>query len=204
MGKLIGEAYKQYWIARAAKTMSYVGYFKHNAADVQAQADFFWGYLQKRLPGVAGVHAVAELGCGWGRMLSRLAEAYPAAVMLGIDIVPKALEHGRKQFPKLTFVLADHYPEKLPQVDLLVTCTCLQHITDPVVWAQVVASIHRGVRPGGTLLMLENATPGSAQHMADRRLPDYVMAFDGFTFSPTELIYDRDGQSHFVLSGRRD
>lgn len=201
--KLTGNAYKQYWIDRATKNMAYVGYFKHDAADVDAQAGYFWGFLQPRLPAAGSVQVVAELGCGWGRMLSRLAAAYPAATAIGVDIVPDALEHGRKQFPKLTFVFADHYLEELPRADLFVTCTCLQHITDPVVWAHVVASIHRGVRPGGTLLLLENAAPGMVKHMADRRLADYVAAFAGFRFSPAELRYDRDNQSHFILSGCR-
>jgi trans-aconitate methyltransferase len=178
-------------------------------AAIDRQADAFWAQLWPILPFNADIPdgaVVTEFGCGWGRMTIKLASNYPRARINGIDMVPGAVHRARTLFPRIWFHCYDHYHKTVPVADLVVTCTCLQHITDTEVFQRVVQSFHSRILPGGWLVMLENATKKRrGTHLHDMTPADYKEAFDGFDFETPIIVSDpkMDKEDHFLLRGRR-
>lgn len=205
--KLKDAEYLAYWEQRAARDgLRYVGRSRMTLKQLATQAEGFWSKLRPYAPEpVPAIQTVTEFGCGWGRMTGRLRSYYPDDVAVyGIDMVAESIDLGAKMFPAINFVLGDFYCHEVPPADFLLTCTCLQHITDTGVFQRVVDSFHQRVRPGGTLLMLENAMRGGRNwHLHDMRIADYIDAFHGFTFAPPVIFKDVDPEPHFLLRGTR-
>ena len=115
-----------------------------------------------------------------------------------------AVTRGGHLFPEINFVYGDHYLHEVPDADLLVTCTCLQHITDRDVFKQVIDSFHRKVQEGGQLVMFENAKEGRrSHHLHDMDVGGYIAALNGFEFLEPILVTDVDPEPHFLLRGVR-
>ncbi len=203
--KLMGDDYHRYWESRPAKVgLNYVGRPGMTDEQVHDQARRFWAQLIRVLPPQENIEIVTEFGCGWGRIANRLCFWYRGAKVWGIDMVSDSLEYGRQAFPQVNFFHADFYHHEVPDADLLVTCTCLQHITDPDVFQKVAESFRRKVKPGGCFVMFENAAPKSRHwHMHEMKPADYVHAFPGFTFEDPISVTDVDPDPHFLLRGRR-
>lgn len=75
------------------------------------------------------VHKILELGCGTGRLTRRLAEIYPEAVIVAVDISPEMIAHARKQYPQAHYVVADaeDYVFELQQeFDLIISNATIQ------------------------------------------------------------------------------
>jgi len=210
--KLHGNAYYRYWNQRATQQgEAYVGRHGMGEKEIHRQGLAFWQHLLPLLPTPADIQAqsdpvVVEFGCGWGRMTWRLAQRYPTARVYGIDMVEFALRHGRKYYKEITFIRDDHYPVHVPKASLIMTCTCLQHITDPTVFNTVARSFEDRTQPGAWLVMLENATKKKrASHLHDMAPEDYVNAFAGFDFQDPVLLQDKavDPEDMFLLRGQR-
>lgn len=225
MEKLVGAEYRQYWEERAERQgPGYVGRHgqTHKMDLVEQQAQRFWEALRLVLPEpdklpvceqdtIPHVPVVIEFGAGWGRITHRLAERYQKARVYGIEIVPDSVARGSKLYPNVHFVhgedlYADQSPYRVPMADLLVTCTALQHVTDPNVWFRVVNSFHAKVVPGGYLVLLEcNAGVHKVPHMADRTHEDYKRELYGFRFMTTTRYWkgSLDKEEMVLMAAKR-
>ncbi len=112
-----------------------------------------------------------DLGCGTGEF----APCFPAGHYVGIDLSPAYLRFAQRsqlrQFVAASgaaLVLADR------RFDAALVLGVLHHLTDPVARATLV-ELHRVLRPGATLLVMEDIPPpdrwniaGHAMHWLDR------------------------------------
>ncbi|HYP30171.1 MAG TPA: class I SAM-dependent methyltransferase [Blastocatellia bacterium] len=114
------------------------------------------------LPGVKeklerGARA-ADIGCGGGRALIKMAREFPASTFVGYDIFKPALDRAvvnarqagvadRVSFEQVD--AAEGLPE---QFDLITTFDVIHDIANPL---QVLREIRKALRPDGTFLMLE-------------------------------------------------
>ena len=105
----------------------------------------------------AGIR-VADLGCGAGRALLRLATEFPASSFTGYDAFPEALSRARKNArrggleKKICFREIDisfGIPERF---DLIMTLNSLHDVVD---FSGAMAAIRRALLPGGSWLILE-------------------------------------------------
>ena len=95
---------------------------------------------------------ILDAGCGTGEAASRLAELFPRARVLGVDILDKSLELARSRYtalaPRLTFEHQSVY--ELEAVDGTFDLTVCRHVLHSVPHAErVVAELARVTRVGG-------------------------------------------------------
>lgn len=98
---------------------------------------------------------ILDVGCGTGEITARLADLYPEASLVGVDLEEPHLERARRRcegkrarFEKGD-ALALHFGEG--QFDLCVCRHLLQAVPDP---RRVVAELARVTRPGGRLHLI--------------------------------------------------
>lgn len=103
---------------------------------------------------------ILDVGCGTGEIASRLAEALPAARVVGVDLLEGHLALARARYgrlaPRLSFAQGDGFALAFPDgtFDLAVCRHVLQSVPEP---ERVVAEMARVVRPGGWIhLLLED------------------------------------------------
>ncbi|MDD5147097.1 MAG: class I SAM-dependent methyltransferase [Candidatus Daviesbacteria bacterium] len=94
---------------------------------------------------------ILDLGCGEGTRLNLLLGKRTNGT--GVDISPKALEMGKKSYPKIKFIKADL--EKIPlrseSFDLVYSAYVFEHLTNP---AKVLDEAIRLISPKGRLVLL--------------------------------------------------
>ncbi len=127
--------------------------------NLAAQATAIWPQEQTlftRYAIPAGAR-VLDAGCGPGEISSRLAELYPDATVLGVDVLeaPLALARARhaRLHPRLRFEQRSVFDLGLPSgaFDLTVCRHVLQSIPHP---ERAVAELVRVTRPGGQLHLI--------------------------------------------------
>lgn len=118
--------------------------------------------------------SLLELGCGEGAVVDRLAEAFPAASVTGIDITPRIgrlsrAGHKRVAFRQIT--MKDYAAEHPGAADLLVACDVLHHVP----WdmhEEILRDAGRAVREGGFIVIKDWQRRSTPIHllcyMADR------------------------------------
>src|SRR6266516_3001130 len=100
---------------------------------------------------------ILDAGCGTGEASSRLAELFPRARVLGVDIIDAHLELARSRYarlaPRLTFEHRSIYGLELPDrtFDLTVCRHVIHSIPHP---DRVLAELKRVTRPGGRLHLI--------------------------------------------------
>ncbi|HYQ81450.1 MAG TPA: methyltransferase domain-containing protein [Anaeromyxobacteraceae bacterium] len=141
-----------------------------------AQAEAIWpqeAALLRRyaLPDEA---RILDAGCGTGEIASRLAALYPAATVLGVDVLDAPLELARRRHgalhPRLRFEKGSVFQLDLPAAsfDLAVCRHVIQAIPEP---ERALAELVRVTRPGGWVHVL--AEDYGMIHFPPRRLdPD--------------------------------
>lgn len=101
---------------------------------------------------------VADFGCGSGHAVNLMAQAYPQSRFTGIDFSEAAVAAGADEAAALglhnaTFERHDlAHLDKLGSYDVI---TAFDTIHDQAQPARVLANIHRALRPGGVLLMVD-------------------------------------------------
>ena len=113
---------------------------------------------------------VLEIGCGTGNVTVRAKRANPGAELTGTDPDPRALVRAQRKAQGLTGIRFEHaYAQELPfadgEFDRVLSSMMLHHLDDDVK-AGAAAEIHRVLRPGGTL------------HIVD--IGGHMTAHDGF------------------------
>ena len=95
---------------------------------------------------------VLDAGCGTGEISMRLADLYPLAKVLGIDVLDHHLAYAREKYarfaPRLTFENQDVFA--LPAADATYDLTVCRHVVQAVPHAdRVIAELARVTKPGG-------------------------------------------------------
>lgn len=106
--------------------------------------------LGEEIP-VCGIARLLDLGCGTGQFASALAEHYPGSQILGIDLSPAMVAHGRSRHKAMNWLVADaaQLPLAAASVDGLFSNLMVQWCADP---RPVLEECLRVLRPGGVLM----------------------------------------------------
>jgi SAM-dependent methyltransferase len=101
---------------------------------------------------------VLDVGAGSGTGTLALAERFPAAEVVAVDVSAEMLARIRAKSPRVRTVRADldeGWPA-LDPVDVAWASMSLHHVADP---DRVLRDLHRTVRPGGLVAVAEFAEP---------------------------------------------
>ncbi len=105
----------------------------------------------------SGAH-VADVGCGRGRALVTLLQAYPKATAVGYDLSEAQLEGARRNADeagvadRVRFVNHDAAQGLDDTFDIVTTFDVAHDLVDP---GGVFRAVHRALRPGGSYLLLD-------------------------------------------------
>ena len=148
----------------------------HEVMAEESQQTVVDGLLPHILPLAGGVRRRLEVGidvldvaCGSGRAMIALAQAYPSSLFTGVDLSPVAVASAnadaeRRCLRNVRFVQDDSAELSSDQTYDLITA--FDAIHDQARPAQVLESIFRALRPGGTFLMQDIA---GHTHVHDNR-----------------------------------
>ena len=101
---------------------------------------------------------VADIGCGSGHAVNVMARAFPASRFTGIDFSDEGLAVGRAEADRLGLQNATFLARDVAALDITEAfdvITAFDAIHDQAQPAEVLANIHRALRPGGVLLMVD-------------------------------------------------
>ena len=120
-------------------------------------ADWMAGRHQRGLTGL-------DVGCGTGRLLAFLHEAWPGVRFTGLDLSPPYLAEARRLVGRTARVkLVEGAAERLPMADAsvdLVVSSYLLHELPPAVRAAALSEMARVVKPGGLLVIVDSLQKG--------------------------------------------
>jgi ubiquinone/menaquinone biosynthesis C-methylase UbiE len=154
-----------------------------------AQAEAVWPQEEPLFARYSTPGAIIDVGCGTGEITSRLALKYPAARVLGVDVLESSVAHARKRYsalaPRLDFRQGDAFALALPN-DSYDVAVC-RHVTQSVPHVeQVIAELQRITRPGGWLHMLSE---------------DYAMLHMPVEPLDTDLLWHRGAIAYATKTG---
>lgn len=136
---------------------------------------------------------VADFGCGSGHAVNVMAQAFPASRFTGVDFSEEGVTRAIEEANRLGLSNADfkrHDLAELDFADAFDAITVFDAIHDQAQPAQVLANIHRALRPGGVFLM--------ADIKASSRLEDNI----GVPFAP--FLYTISTMHCMTVSLARD
>lgn len=124
-----------------------------------AQAEAIWPAEQALLSryGLSGALHIVDVGCGSGEITGRLAQLYPEAELLGVDILSSAVAFAAERYralaPRVRFQQGDAFELALPtdHSDLVLCRHLTQAVPEP---ARMLAELYRVCKPGGWLHVL--------------------------------------------------
>ncbi len=124
--------------------------------NLAAQANAIWpqeAALIRRYGLASAIH-ILDAGCGTGEVSSRLAGMFPAARVLGVDVLDHHLAFARERYaalaPRLSFEHQSIFG--LPAADATYDLAVCRHVIQSVPHAErVLAELKRVTRPGGWL-----------------------------------------------------
>ena len=127
--------------------------------NLDAQARAIWPYEVKLIDRyqLGAAPKILDAGCGTGEISSRLAEHFPGAIVLGVDIVDAHLDLARSRYeslgPRLGF---DHQSIfELDAADATFDLTVCRHVLHSIPHAErACAELARVTRPGGHLHLI--------------------------------------------------
>lgn len=120
-------------------------------------AEWMAGRNQRELSGL-------DVGCGTGRLLAFLHDAWPGMRLSGIDLSAPYLEEARRLIGRTARVkLMEAAGEALPFDDAsldLVVSSFLMHELPKKIRADVIAEMARVVKPGGLVVLVDSIQKG--------------------------------------------
>lgn len=208
--KSVGE-HTAYWQKRAQEQgKRCVVHCSHNQQDADRETAILANHIgvslaalyPKKFP--AGSQ-ILDFGCGWGRWTRFLADATGAHVT-GVDIAPA---HIAKADPSsfTSFVLREDPLVPLPfedhSLDLIFTCTVLQHQVLPDILGYTLEEFERVLKKTGRLLMFEaTANLPPKKHIHFRTLDDYQKLLPWARLE-SGWEYVIRGEEHSIILGER-
>jgi SAM-dependent methyltransferase len=103
---------------------------------------------------------IADLGCSTGFLLEDLRATYPAAVLIGVDMIAAGLRKAHAAVPEARLLQADvcELPLKDESVDAVVSANLLEHVADD---RRALREIARVLKPGRPAALVVPAGPGT-------------------------------------------
>jgi len=130
---------------------------------------------RKLLPELPGLKAkldaggtLLEVGCGTGRHLLQLTEAFPHARCIGVDIDPTGIKVARETIEKANVAdrveLVEGDVEAIPEAsaDAVVMIEVLHEIA-PTIRQQVIDNCYQALRPDGWFLIVDETYPSTLE-----------------------------------------
>lgn len=145
-----------------------------------------------------GGGAVLDIGCGTGWLLRRIAQSFPAAEGIGLDLSGAMIEAAREKaaaagLDRLGFVKADwESPDAEARAGLnaneinVIVCANAFHYFDDT--AEAVAKMFRVLAPGGELFLLERAKERSVLTLIWDVLHRFLIRDQVRFYSSSELM----------------
>lgn len=120
--------------------------------------------VRKALRGAGFIDgSLLDVGCGLGEMVGSLADAFPRAMITGVDLSPLAIERCRHTRPRQQWAVADVTVDELPdRFDAVVCSEVLEHLDQPT---SAVAALARAAREGGVVVI---TVPHGRVHATER------------------------------------
>ena len=109
-------------------------------------------------------HRVLEIGCGTGRLAIMAKRSQPQAEVIGLDADPQILEIARKNAAQQSLQIqfdqgmADQLPYPDASLDRVLSSLMYHHLDTPAKH-RAAAEIHRVLRPGGELHLVDFGRP---------------------------------------------
>jgi ubiquinone/menaquinone biosynthesis C-methylase UbiE len=147
-----------------------------------------------RLLTLQGSERALDVGTGAGAFAIALAPL--VAEMVGVDLVPELLAQARLRSPaEVEYIEADATALPFPAASFDVVCSArtLHHVARPEL---VLAEMTRVLRPGGTMLVVDQLAPGDP--LAAIELNRFEQARDPST---TRVLADVDLRGLFDVNG---
>ena len=118
-------------------------------------SDYFARYKIERAKRVAGnVTAALDFGCGIGRSMAHLREAFPGAEIAGCDPSADSLAIARRDNPACRFFAMDELRAE-PRFDL-VLASCVFHHIAPAERQEALRFCFDRLKPGGRFVIFEH------------------------------------------------
>lgn len=130
---------------------------------------------------------ILDLGCGTGELTAQLAAS--GAEATGLDSSAAMIESARRNFPEVSFVVADAAAFVLPeQFDAIFSNAALHWMQAK---EQVVARMYQHLRPGGRLVLEMGAqgNVGSLLAALEKGLQQYGYAYHPYWYFPSTGEY---------------
>ncbi len=173
-------------------------------AQAEANRPWFASRLAGALAGVDGLHArlsrpgarIADIGFGYGWSSIALARAYPQATVDGYDVdEPSAEAAWRHAYEagvasRVSFAVADAADIPDDFYDVVFAFECLHDMPQPV---SVLSSARRALRPGGVLVVMDEAVGESLSAPGDE--------VERFMYAVSLVVCLPDGLSHSPSAG---
>lgn len=199
---LAGAAVQLPALLRAYRDGGGVGWSEYGTDVRESQSDMNRPWFERRLAadlaGVADVHAllsrpgarVADIGSGGGWSSIALARAYPDLLVDGYDLDEPSVTMAARNAAALGDLVRFHHADaatELPEsaYDAVFAFECLHDMPHPV---EVLASMRRALRPGGAVIVMDEAVAPEFTAPAD----DTDRLMYGFSL----LICLPDGMAH--------
>lgn len=95
---------------------------------------------------------ILDVGCASGSFTNNISKIFPQARITGIDVYSNAIEHGKKVYPHINFILADAHniPLKNDSFDLVVCYETIEHLTNPL---DALKEMQRVLKKDGSALI---------------------------------------------------
>jgi ubiquinone/menaquinone biosynthesis C-methylase UbiE len=109
-------------------------------------------------------HRVLDIGCGTGTFVVQIKQAFPRAEVVGLDPDPRALARGRHKAERagvqvqLDEGFADAMPYADASFDRVFSSLMLHHLPADTK-LKALQEVHRTLKPGGSLHLLDFAGP---------------------------------------------
>ncbi|ALM52920.1 malonyl-ACP O-methyltransferase BioC [Halomonas huangheensis] len=181
------------WSRRVAHAFSRAApHYRRHARAQAVMAESLWPHL----PNTA--RRIVDIGCGPGDLTCALADHFPEAQLLGVDLSAAMLDAARQlsQQPRLTWLCADatQLPLANASQDLVVSNLAIQWCPD---LTATLRELRRVMRPGGRAV-INTLAPGTLSEI------EHVWRRPG---TPSGLLQFRDAAQHRLaaqLSGWSD
>lgn len=139
-----------------------------------------------------------DIGCGTGRFLDAVKQAWPRLPVLGLDLSEAYLHHARRHLKRWSWVrFAVGNAETIPLPDSsqdAVTSIFTLHELPPDVRRSVIAECARVLKPGGRLILMDSLQRGD--------IPDYDGLLERFPQNYHEPYYASYLDEDFVAIAR--
>lgn len=184
--------------------LSYAEYPRFHALMAEESGEVFDAALVDTvLPMVDGLPArlaagidVADIGCGSGHAVNVLGRAFPASRFTGVDFSGEGVAAGRGEAARLGLTNVGFEEtdvaayDRAGSFDLI---TAFDAIHDQAHPARVLANIHRALRPGGVLLMVDIKASTRLENNVGAPFAPYLYTVSTMHCMSVSLGLDGDG-----------